>query len=406
MSGLPARQGVQDAMTALVRARAFLDSGDVDQAEAVFAEMALGPPGVESGEIRFARLDTLGEIYRKQGKLHLAAAIYHPLLDVVEAQPLEPPIVHFHIELSRLYYEWNWLEKAQQLLQRCLALVQRNDLQCIWSVQGHLALAWNRWAAGSAQAAYEEVETAGLIARSSVDEQCRKHVNAHRARLSLRLGDFHAASSQLHQAGLDAEAPAAYQHQYEYLTLARLWVVQGRAKDALALLESLYQTALRAGRNGDVAEMLGLQALAYQAQGDIAGASAALANALCRGEREGFIRTFLDEGAPMAGLLHRAAAQGVTLIYVHELLNAFDRSHIKVRPDPRQATDGLVEPLSRREIEVLQLAASGRTNEEIACQLCISLTTVKKHLSNTFGKLGVKNRTKAGAKARELYLIE
>jgi len=73
-------------------------------------------------------------------------------------------------------------------------------------------------------------------------------------------------------------------------------------------------------------------------------------------------------------------------------------------PDDVLAT-GLPESLSERELEVLRLVASGLSNREIAERLVVTVGTVKKHLNNIFGKLGVGSRTEAIARARELSLI-
>jgi len=152
--------------------------------------------------------------------------------------------------------------------------------------------------------------------------------------------------------------------------------------------------------------------LAYEAKGEPEHAFAAVANALCQAEREGYVRTFVDEGAPMARLLQRAAERGLTLVYVRRLLDAF--AHLQYRSlapsdrigDSIRGIDSLIEPLSERELEVLRLVAAGNSNRETAVVLCISPTTVKKHLDNILGKLGTKNRTQAAAKARQLRLIQ
>jgi LuxR family maltose regulon positive regulatory protein len=88
--------------------------------------------------------------------------------------------------------------------------------------------------------------------------------------------------------------------------------------------------------------------------------------------------------------------------YRANLLRAFGDA---ASPAPSAGSSTLVEPLSARELEVLRLLARGRTNHEIADELSIAVTTTKKHLSNLIGKLGVRNRTEAVARARELNLL-
>jgi LuxR family maltose regulon positive regulatory protein len=286
-----------------------------------------------------------------------------------------------------------------------LDTIKQHGLQPTWSVEGYIGLAWSLWATGRAKAALEALQAATTIAQLAEASSSSELVDAHQTRLWLRQGKLDAASEQVRKVGLCSEDPVLYPRQFEYLTLARLLIQQGHAERAISLLDRYLLAALQAGRGGDVIEILALQALAYQAQGDLANASAALANALCRGEREGFIRTFVEEGMPMARLLQHSAAQGITLVYVRLLLAAFPHVVTSLKQDHFLSTGALIEPLSKREREVLRLVASGCRNEDIAQLLYISPTTVKKHLSNILGKLGAQNRTQAVAKARELQLI-
>jgi LuxR family maltose regulon positive regulatory protein len=124
-------------------------------------------------------------------------------------------------------------------------------------------------------------------------------------------------------------------------------------------------------------------------------------------EPEGYVRLFVGEGLPMEELLRQAANKGIAKDYVNSLLDAFKPQKAKVSPQPTKShsPSNLIEPLSAREIEVLKLLSNGATNQEIALNLVIAVTTAKKHVSNIIGKLGVSNRTQAVAKARELDLI-
>ena len=119
---------------------------------------------------------------------------------------------------------------------------------------------------------------------------------------------------------------------------------------------------------------------------------------LALAEPNGFVRTFIDEGAPMAGLLAEAVAQGIMPDYTARLLAAFETP-----PDHSQA---LVEQLSPRELEVLRLVAQGLSNHEISERLFLALSTVKGHNLKIFEKLQVKSRTEAIVRARELGLLK
>jgi LuxR family transcriptional regulator, maltose regulon positive regulatory protein len=122
-------------------------------------------------------------------------------------------------------------------------------------------------------------------------------------------------------------------------------------------------------------------------------------------EPEGYIRLFLDEGVPMLNLLRLARSRGLASNYITTLLTAFGEQTAAATPRSVPHSAVLVELLSERELEVLHLLALGTSNDEIAEQLVIAVSTVKRHVSNIFGKLTVSNRTQAVVRARELGLL-
>jgi ATP/maltotriose-dependent transcriptional regulator MalT len=131
----------------------------------------------------------------------------------------------------------------------------------------------------------------------------------------------------------------------------------------------------------------------------------ALAQALMQAEPEGYIRIFVDEGPSMAALLHHARSRGVTPDYTSMLLAAVPSTDRGIEASPLTDRFPFDEPLSERELEVLHLLASGASNQEIARELSIALTTAKKHISNIIRKLGVSNRTQAVSRGRDLGLL-
>jgi CubicO group peptidase (beta-lactamase class C family) len=141
--------------------------------------------------------------------------------------------------------------------------------------------------------------------------------------------------------------------------------------------------------------------------GNTTGAMDALERALALAEPGGFIRIFVDEGPPMAHLLHEAAARGIAPEYTRRLLAAFPVTTTEVPEpaNPQLAESDLIEPLSERELEVLALLAEGLTNREIASRLFLALNTVKAHTGNIYGKLNVHSRTQAIARAQALGLL-
>jgi LuxR family maltose regulon positive regulatory protein len=207
----------------------------------------------------------------------------------------------------------------------------------------------------------------------------------------------------------------------EHIILARALVTLGRGKDgkpyldgALDLLGRLLDMAESAGWTGKAIEILVLQAMAlyyraaHRGRDDHHEALAALERALSLAETEGYVRTFVDEGPPMARLLRMVGGQRtkVSREYLDDLLAAFEAKTVAVEsPVVQGPSSALVEPLSERELEVLGLIAQGRTNREIAARLYLALSTVKVHTRNIYGKLGVHSRTQAVAKAQSLDLL-
>jgi LuxR family maltose regulon positive regulatory protein len=193
----------------------------------------------------------------------------------------------------------------------------------------------------------------------------------------------------------------------DLIVFARLLVTQGRLDEFNRLMKQLYHSAEAGGRLGRLIEIRILQAYAFQSTGDIDRALKTLKRALALAEPKGFIRIFVDEGPPMARLLYEALNRGIEPEYVQRLLAAFPVTEpektfpTKPQVDPSE----LIEPLSEREIEVLQLLAKGLTNQVIATRLVLSPHTVKTHARNIYSKLAVSNRIQAVDKARTLGIL-
>ena len=227
-------------------------------------------------------------------------------------------------------------------------------------------------------------------------------------RLRLSRGDLAEAAARERAHATDA-GPAASARVLDWITSARLLHARGRYREALRLLEELREPAEANGRTRDLVEILTLQALAQWASNHKEPAVNVLTEALTLAAPEDYVRTFVDEGRPMMELLSAVleAQQRVRLNspvpahYLRKLLAALERDDA----DARLPDQGLPEPLSERELEVLQLVAAGRSNRRIAEDLFVSVGTVKTHLNNLYRKLGARRRTQAVARGRELDLI-
>jgi LuxR family maltose regulon positive regulatory protein len=198
----------------------------------------------------------------------------------------------------------------------------------------------------------------------------------------------------------------SYIRELEHTTLARLLVAEGAAGDpgpidrALELLGRLLGEAGPGRRDGSRLEILIVHALARHASGDLQGAIASLDAAVAIAEPAGYVRVFLDEGRSMTALLKAAAKRSGASSYLQMLARAASGG-----PDRAPDQQGLVEPLSQRELDVLRLLRSDLSGPEIANELVVSLNTLRTHTKSIYAKLGVTSRRSAVRRAEELGLF-
>ena len=258
---------------------------------------------------------------------------------------------------------------------------------------------------GDLTGAQETIESLEKVAEKSyVPPWITNQMATWQARIWLAQGRLDAASQWAEERELELAGAPAYLREQEHITLARILIAQGRLNEADRKLQRLLEGAEARGQTSRELEILNVQALVAQAKGDTIQAIALLEQALTLAKPGGFVRAFVDEGPQMARLLFEAASRGTAPDYARRLLAAFPTvAPAQTAPAvPPVAESELVEPLSERELEVLQLIAEGLTNREIASRLFLSLNTVKAHTRNIYGKLGTHNRTQAVARARAL----
>lgn len=355
----------------------------------------------------------MASIRAAQGRLLEAANIYERALALTGESTL-PGTADLHVGLSELRYEQNNLGAAAAHLLRSEELGERGTVaenRHRW----HVAMARVKAAQGDMDSAEEQLGEAQRRYLPSPEPNLRP-IAALRARLWLRQGRVSEALAWARERGLSPDDDLSYLLEFEYITLARVLIaryqrdrIDGSIQEAMRLLERLLKAAEEGERTGSVVEILVLQALAQGAQGDATLALAPLVRALTLAEPEGYARIFLDEGEPLAALLQRVArndnARHVQAS-ARKLLAAFGaEGAARAAPSRQPAEVAGLEPLSPRELEVLRLVAQGLSNEEIGRRLFRALSTVKGHNRLIFDKLGVKNRTEAVARARELGLL-
>ena len=237
-------------------------------------------------------------------------------------------------------------------------------------------------------------------------------VAALKTRVWVAQGRLSEALGWVRERGLSVDDDLSYLREFEHITLARVLMARyksdrtdGSIQEAMGLLERLLKAAEEGERTGRVIEILVLQALAHEAQDDVPRALDPLERSLTLAEPEGYVRIFVDEGEAMRNLLRHAAARGIASSYTQRLLSAFDKPTRPASTLAQDTADGLAEPLTAREVEILRLIAAGMRNQEVADHLFISLSTVKRHIANAYGKLNATHRTEAIARANELNLL-
>ena len=382
-------------------------SGDLDAAQRWYAQgmASLEQAGYISDVVGGAI--TVADLQIAQGRLREAMTTYTRGLQRATAPgaPVLRGAADMHVGMSQLLTEHNDLDAARRHLLASRELgdhagLPKNPYR--WRV----AMARIRQAEGDPAGALELLDEAERVYAGDFSPNVRP-IPALRARVWIAMGRIGEALGWAHDQGLSVEDDLSYVREFEHITFAKVLVAQHTADpakrvlaDATRFLERLRRAAEEGARAGSVLEILVLQALAHQAGGDMPAALAALERTLTLAEREGYVRIFVDEGSPMGSLLRAAAKKGTGASYVRRLLNAIDQTAYGMPVD-----QGLIEPLSERELDVLRLLGTDLDGPDIARELIVSLNTVRTHTKNIYAKLGVNSRRAAVRRAQELDLL-
>ncbi len=356
----------------------------------------------------------LADIRIAQGRLREAMRTYEHALRLAAEQgdPVLRGTADMHVGMGELHRERDDLEAATRHLLRSKEQGEHTGFPqnpYRWRV----AMARILEARGDPDGALDLLDEAERLYVSDFYPNVRP-VAALKARMRVAQGRLGEALGWARERGLSARDDLRYLREFEHITLARVLLARYKSDreersihEVMGFLERLLQAAEAGGRMGSVIEILVLQALAHQAQGDNPSALVPLERALTLAEPEGYVRVFVDEGTPMARLLYEALSHGVEPEHTRRLLAAFPvaESEQTASSRSRGPESELVEPLSARELEVLQLIAEGLTNRDAATRLYLSPHTVKVHTRNIFTKLAVKNRTQAVARGKAFGIL-
>jgi LuxR family maltose regulon positive regulatory protein len=400
---------------------AFWTSGDLETARRTYAEgmASLQKAGNIADAINGAI--TLAAIRIAQGHLREAMRTYEQALQLAaeQGERLLRGTADLYVGMSELEREYNDLHAATQHLLRSKQLGEHTGFpqnRYRWRV----AMARIREVQGDLYGALDLLDEAERLYMSDFSPNVRP-IAALKTRVWVAQGRLGEALGWAREQGLSAHDELSYLREFEHITLARVLLAQYKSNraensilDAKGLLQRLLQAAEAGERTGSIIEILILQALAHQMQGDILAALAPLSRALRLAEPEGYFRMFVDEGPAMTHLLSATAAQGMMPGYVEMLLAAFpERLEAKALRlgDAAQAASlnprapDLVEQLSQRELDVLRLLGTDLSGPDIARELMVSLNTLRTHTKNIYDKLGVNNRRAAVHRAEVLKLL-
>lgn len=366
---------------------AFHLKGDRVRAREAYEEVIA--TGEASGNVIFTIMAEIGHgiLREADNDLHAAAETYRRALRMFGDHPL-PSASEPHLGLARIFYQWNDLASAGEHGEKSVGLARMvEDNERL--VACEVFLARLKMVRGDMDAAASILAEAEEFARRRGFAHRIPEVASARSLAFLRRGNTVAARDIARTHDLPAD-------------LARAHIFRGEASRALAILEEWREDVEAKGWADERLRAVILQSLARHALGEKETALRLLGDALDLAEPGGFIRIFADEGAPMARLLTEAAGRGIEPEYTRKLLAAFDSEEQRSEGASHPA---LVEPLSERELEVLRLVARGFSNREIGDRLFLAVITVKGHNRNIFRKLGVRRRTEAVARAREMGIL-
>ncbi len=343
----------------------------------------------------------LGLIQELDNQLHQAAETYRYVLQLAGDHP-QQIINEADLGLARVLYEWNDLDAAEQHTHLSIQLARQYESIIDRSIIAEVFLARLKLAQGNVDAA------AAILAKT--DESVRQYNFIH------RMPEIAAAQvlTFLRQGYLAEAARLAQTYGYP-LSQARVLLAQGDPSAAQTMLAAYLQQVEAKKWQDERLKTMVLQSVAQSMQGAQDQALQVLHEALALAEPEGYVRIFVDQGAPVAALLAQIAGHRMqndaTRHYAERLLVHFSADRTaqngasSAGASTLQPPGALLEPLSDRELEVLQLLGSELNGPEIARELMVSLNTMRTHTKNIYAKLAVNNRRAAVRRAGELHLV-
>jgi LuxR family transcriptional regulator, maltose regulon positive regulatory protein len=405
---------------AVTLGHAWRHKGDLAAADDAYSEAARLSTAAGSPFMAALAIDMRTLLANARGQLHLSANLSRQIIALAESRGEAARAMAGSAwnNLGWQLYEWNDLAGAEDAFLKALALGEQwNDTDD--QVNAHLWLTFVYQAQGKPEEARASLQRADEHLRAAEREGqsfpwLPPLIAATAARLALMHGDL--ADAERWMATIRGEySQNVTVRPLVELTRARVLLATGEITEAQSLLDELLPRVAASGEMAYEIEARMLQALAWRQLDEMPDALDALERAITQGMPEGYIRLFLDEGAPLIALLWQLRERDQTRSdvagYCTKLLVLAGAEEYKTYPaspaSRRQAPThpDLPEPLSAREMEVLGLLAEGYTNQDIADQLVVALSTVKTHVHHLYAKLQTPDRLRAVTRARTLGLL-
>ncbi|MFS0653776.1 LuxR C-terminal-related transcriptional regulator [Brevibacillus sp. 179-C 9.1 HS] len=350
------------------------------------------------------------DIYVSDNGLRLAEQVLTPLLSIWSGTRNVYFIAHLYIDLGKMQYERNRLVEAEKAMRQAYDIGRLYDNRSLATIAG-LWLARIAAVQGDEETSNQMLQELAKQTSEKANPHLSGKIASFRAMLGRMQGEEKPVRQWLRKSGLRFRDEIPVSMIKEYDLLASILAERGEIEEAAALTERLLFIASEAGRQSDRIRLLVHKSRILSSLGKIADCMDVLEEALALAWPEGYIRTFVDEGAAFGQLLdqyiqlrqnqHRRPSHKVSLSYVKRLRRLIPL----VEGEAGTSHDGMVVNLTAREQSVLRLMETGMSNKEMAIKLNVSLATIKTHINNIYGKLQSKNRLQALERARTLQLF-
>jgi LuxR family maltose regulon positive regulatory protein len=354
----------------------------------------------------------MAELNISKGQLREAARIYREAIQFAQEYNPQQPLTATgmaYMGLSMVLIEWNELDEATRYANQ--GIEASKEWGELITVDGYVSLVRLKNIQNDLEGAMECLKKVEQLARQLDNPPIDELIAAHRARIWLRHGLLDEAIGWADKAIFDPSV--FFLHTWVTpATLVRIRMAQGRWSDAERYLGYLKRRVESGQLNGHLIEVLILESLVLQARGKPGEALARLEQAFTLAEPEGYVRIFVDEGRPMATLL-KSFLESAPLRspnkfqrYANRLLAVLESpSESKPIPAGTLTLDVASPLLSERELKVLRLVAANLSNQAIARELMVEVSTVKTHLLHIYNKLQIHTRREAVEQARKRKLL-